>query len=155
MLNNVLAHQCKHLVLIMYVYFVYFEWCVLCYSEHQELVRQIDETDKRELREDLERELDCLVRRMEEKAIQISKLRKHQQTVSLYFRSFLFVFEWHNMNIVREHVIHYKEILFVRHHPQNIGQVCSKPFVDLLNDTRKLYCKTLFTVMAISNSIWP
>ncbi|XP_053087790.1 centrosomal protein CEP57L1 [Pangasianodon hypophthalmus] len=49
--------------------------------EHQELVRQIDETDKRELREDLERELDCLVRRMEEKAAQITKLRKHQQTV--------------------------------------------------------------------------
>ncbi|XP_060770136.1 centrosomal protein CEP57L1 isoform X2 [Neoarius graeffei] len=49
--------------------------------EHQELVRQIDETDKRELREDLERELDCLVRRMEEKVAQITKLRKHQQTV--------------------------------------------------------------------------
>ncbi|KAM9496165.1 centrosomal protein CEP57L1 isoform 2-T2 [Clarias gariepinus] len=49
--------------------------------EHQELVRQIDETEKRELREDLERELDCLVRRMEEKAGQITKLRKHQQTV--------------------------------------------------------------------------
>ncbi|XP_067273743.1 centrosomal protein CEP57L1 isoform X4 [Pseudorasbora parva] len=49
--------------------------------EHQELVKQIDETNKRELRDDLERELDCLVRRMEEKAAQISKLRKHQQTV--------------------------------------------------------------------------
>ncbi|TRY99191.1 hypothetical protein DNTS_001989 [Danionella cerebrum] len=49
--------------------------------EHQELVQQIDETSKRELRDDLERELDCLVRRMEEKASQISKLRKHQQTV--------------------------------------------------------------------------
>ncbi|XP_057209074.1 centrosomal protein CEP57L1 isoform X2 [Triplophysa rosa] len=49
--------------------------------EHQELVRQIDETEKRDLREDLERELDCLVRRMEEKAAQISKLRKHKETV--------------------------------------------------------------------------
>ncbi|TSL47636.1 Centrosomal protein cep57l1 [Bagarius yarrelli] len=49
--------------------------------EHQELVRQIDETERRELREDLERELDCLVRRMEGKAAQITKLRKHQQTV--------------------------------------------------------------------------
>ncbi|XP_043075013.1 centrosomal protein CEP57L1 isoform X2 [Puntigrus tetrazona] len=49
--------------------------------EHQELVKQIDETSKRELRDDLERELDCLVKRMEEKAAQISKLRKHQQTV--------------------------------------------------------------------------
>ncbi|KAI2652053.1 Centrosomal protein cep57l1 [Labeo rohita] len=49
--------------------------------EHQELVKQIDETSKRELRDDLERELDSLVTRMEEKAAQISKLRKHQQTV--------------------------------------------------------------------------
>ncbi|XP_051500984.1 centrosomal protein CEP57L1 [Myxocyprinus asiaticus] len=49
--------------------------------EHQELVRQIDETDKRELREDLERELGSLVKRMEDKAAQISTLRKHQQTV--------------------------------------------------------------------------
>ncbi|XP_059354517.1 centrosomal protein cep57l1-like isoform X2 [Carassius carassius] len=49
--------------------------------EHQELVKQIDETSKRELRDDLEQELDCLVKRMEEKAAQISKLRKHQQTV--------------------------------------------------------------------------
>lgn len=49
--------------------------------EHQELVKQIDETIKRELRDDLERELDCLVKRMEEKAAQITKLRKHQQTV--------------------------------------------------------------------------
>ncbi|XP_073673169.1 centrosomal protein CEP57L1 [Garra rufa] len=49
--------------------------------EHQELVKQIDETSKQELRDDLERELDCLVKRMEEKAAQISKLRKHQQTV--------------------------------------------------------------------------
>ncbi|XP_077076203.1 centrosomal protein CEP57L1 [Siphateles boraxobius] len=49
--------------------------------EHQELVKQIDETIKQELRDDLERELDCLVKRMEEKAAQITKLRKHQQTV--------------------------------------------------------------------------
>ncbi|XP_072535100.1 centrosomal protein CEP57L1 [Salminus brasiliensis] len=49
--------------------------------EHQELVRQIDETDQCKLRDDLERELDCLVGRMEEKAAQICKLRKHQQTV--------------------------------------------------------------------------
>ncbi|XP_051980877.1 centrosomal protein cep57l1-like isoform X2 [Xyrauchen texanus] len=49
--------------------------------EHQELVRQIDETDKRELREDLERELGSLVKRMEDKAAQISTLRKDQQAV--------------------------------------------------------------------------
>lgn len=64
--------------------------CVFC-SEHQELVRQIDETDRRELRDDLERELDCLVRRMEEKAAQITKLRKHQQTVSAAFISSMLV----------------------------------------------------------------
>ncbi|XP_072558608.1 centrosomal protein CEP57L1 isoform X2 [Paramormyrops kingsleyae] len=49
--------------------------------EHQELARQIEETQKQELREDLERELDCLVRRMEDKGTQISQLRKHQQEV--------------------------------------------------------------------------
>lgn len=65
----------------------------VCCSEHQELVRQIDETDKRELREDLERELDCLVRRMEEKAAQISKLRKHQQTVSVFLSVSVPVFD--------------------------------------------------------------
>lgn len=54
---------------------------IACDSEHQELVKQIDETSKRGLRDDLERELDCLVKRMEEKAAQISELRKHQQTV--------------------------------------------------------------------------
>ncbi len=58
---------------------------IACDSEHQELVKQIDETSKRGLHDDLERELDCLVKRMEEKAAQISELRKHQQTVSSYF----------------------------------------------------------------------
>ncbi|KAJ8355674.1 hypothetical protein SKAU_G00184680 [Synaphobranchus kaupii] len=46
--------------------------------EHQELVQQIQDTKKRGLREDLERELDCLVKRMEEKGTQISQLKKHQ-----------------------------------------------------------------------------
>ncbi|XP_046877202.1 centrosomal protein CEP57L1 isoform X2 [Hypomesus transpacificus] len=49
--------------------------------EHQDLVRQIDEARRLELREDLERELELLVKRMEEKGAQISKLRKHQETV--------------------------------------------------------------------------
>ncbi|XP_018585823.1 centrosomal protein CEP57L1 isoform X2 [Scleropages formosus] len=49
--------------------------------EHQELMKQIEETRKCELREDLERELDCLVQRMEEKGAQISQLRKHQLAV--------------------------------------------------------------------------
>ncbi|XP_045576915.1 centrosomal protein CEP57L1 isoform X5 [Salmo salar] len=49
--------------------------------EHQELVCQIDATRCRDTREDLERELELLVKRMEEKGSQITKLRKHQQTV--------------------------------------------------------------------------
>ncbi|XP_076128116.1 centrosomal protein CEP57L1 isoform X3 [Alosa pseudoharengus] len=49
--------------------------------EHQELVCQISETKSRRVREDLERELDALVRKMEEKATQITQLRKHQKTV--------------------------------------------------------------------------
>ncbi|XP_058881661.1 centrosomal protein cep57l1 isoform X2 [Acipenser ruthenus] len=49
--------------------------------EHQELVKQIQETRKTEVREDLERELDCLVKRMEVKGDQICKLKKHQAAV--------------------------------------------------------------------------
>ncbi|KAG5846509.1 hypothetical protein ANANG_G00115720 [Anguilla anguilla] len=49
--------------------------------EHQELAQQIEDTQKRGLREDLERELDCLVKRMEEKGAQISQLKKHQLAV--------------------------------------------------------------------------
>lgn len=50
-------------------------------SEHQELVGQIDVTQEREQRQDLQRELERLVARMEEKGAQITKLRKHQRTV--------------------------------------------------------------------------
>ncbi|XP_030260791.1 centrosomal protein CEP57L1 [Sparus aurata] len=49
--------------------------------EHQELVGQIDATQEREHRQDLQRELERLVARMEEKGAQITKLRKHQRTV--------------------------------------------------------------------------
>ncbi|XP_044024413.1 centrosomal protein CEP57L1 isoform X2 [Siniperca chuatsi] len=49
--------------------------------EHQELVGQIDATQHRKQRQDLQRELERLVARMEEKGAQITKLRKHQQTV--------------------------------------------------------------------------
>ncbi|XP_070705007.1 centrosomal protein CEP57L1 isoform X2 [Pempheris klunzingeri] len=49
--------------------------------EHQELVDQIDATQHHEQRQDLQRELERLVARMEEKGAQITKLRKHQQTV--------------------------------------------------------------------------
>lgn len=50
-------------------------------SEQQELVRQIDATQDRKQKQDLQRELERLVARMEEKGAQITKLRKHQQTV--------------------------------------------------------------------------
>ncbi|XP_061479555.1 centrosomal protein CEP57L1 isoform X2 [Rhineura floridana] len=49
--------------------------------EHQELLKQIQETQNHEVWEDLERELDCLVKQMEIKGEQISKLRKHQENV--------------------------------------------------------------------------
>nr|XP_061785709.1 centrosomal protein cep57l1-like isoform X2 [Nerophis lumbriciformis] len=49
--------------------------------EHQELVHQIDATQHHEQRQDLQRELEGLVARMDKKGAQISKLRKHQQTV--------------------------------------------------------------------------
>ncbi|XP_069577773.1 centrosomal protein CEP57L1 isoform X1 [Brachyistius frenatus] len=48
---------------------------------HQELLHQIDATHNQEQRQDLERELEWLVGRMEEKGAQITKLRKHQRTV--------------------------------------------------------------------------
>ncbi|KAG2468403.1 CC162 protein, partial [Polypterus senegalus] len=49
--------------------------------EHQELLKQIQETSKPEVREDFERELDCLVKRMEVKVNQISSVKKHQAAV--------------------------------------------------------------------------
>uniref|UniRef100_A0A8C5P7E3 Centrosomal protein CEP57L1 n=1 Tax=Leptobrachium leishanense TaxID=445787 RepID=A0A8C5P7E3_9ANUR len=44
--------------------------------DHQELVKQIHEAKSDQLKEDLERELEVLVRRMEAKADQITKLKK-------------------------------------------------------------------------------
>ncbi|XP_069101741.1 centrosomal protein of 57 kDa-like isoform X3 [Argopecten irradians] len=49
--------------------------------EHQELSKQINEVTDSRIREDLERELDSLVSRMESKSQQISKVRKHQDKV--------------------------------------------------------------------------
>ncbi|NWR47274.1 CE57L protein, partial [Regulus satrapa] len=49
--------------------------------EHQELLKQIQETQDSQAREDLEQELDCLVKQMEIKGKQVSKLKKHQATV--------------------------------------------------------------------------
>ncbi|NWS33530.1 CE57L protein, partial [Polioptila caerulea] len=50
-------------------------------SEHQELLKQIQETQDSQTCEALEQELDCLVKQMEMKGKQISKLKKHQATV--------------------------------------------------------------------------
>ncbi|NXR63462.1 CE57L protein, partial [Rhadina sibilatrix] len=49
--------------------------------EHQELLKQIQDTQDSQARGDLEQELNCLVKQMEMKGKQISKLKKHQATV--------------------------------------------------------------------------
>ncbi|XP_059687604.1 centrosomal protein CEP57L1 [Gavia stellata] len=49
--------------------------------EHQELLKQIQDTQDSKVREDLEQVLDCLVKQMEIKGEQISKLKNHQATV--------------------------------------------------------------------------
>ncbi len=54
---------------------------MLHFSEHQELNRQIHEATDIQLRDDLERELDHLVGRMEVKGDQIAKIRRHQEMV--------------------------------------------------------------------------
>ncbi|KFQ24794.1 Centrosomal protein CEP57L1 [Merops nubicus] len=48
---------------------------------HQELTKQLQETQDSKVREDLEQELDCLVRQMDIKGEQIAKLKKHQAAV--------------------------------------------------------------------------
>lgn len=50
--------------------------------EHEELLRQIKEAVDPRMRDDLERELECLVSRMEVKGDQISRLRRYQQMLS-------------------------------------------------------------------------
>ncbi|KFQ49391.1 Centrosomal protein CEP57L1 [Nestor notabilis] len=49
--------------------------------EHQELLKQMQETQDSEVHKHLEQELDCLVKQMEIKGEQISKLKKHEATV--------------------------------------------------------------------------
>ncbi|XP_073483152.1 centrosomal protein CEP57L1 isoform X2 [Aquarana catesbeiana] len=49
--------------------------------EHDELLKQINETKDIDMREDLEREMECLVKQMENKSDQILKLKRHQQNV--------------------------------------------------------------------------
>ena len=51
-------------------------------SEHQELVKQINEEEDARIREDLERELDLLVSRMESKGEQIALVKKHRDQLS-------------------------------------------------------------------------
>uniref|UniRef100_Q28BZ7-2 Isoform 2 of Centrosomal protein cep57l1 n=1 Tax=Xenopus tropicalis TaxID=8364 RepID=Q28BZ7-2 len=50
--------------------------------EHQELLRHINETKNTDMREDLERELDYVVKQMEIKSDQIMKLKRHQLNVN-------------------------------------------------------------------------
>ncbi|NWU52984.1 CE57L protein, partial [Dromas ardeola] len=49
--------------------------------KHQELLKKVQEIEDSKVCEDLERQLDCLVKQMEIKGEQISKLKKHQATV--------------------------------------------------------------------------
>ncbi len=51
-------------------------------SEHSELLKQIDQATDVKLREDLERELDRLVARMETKGEQIAILKQHERKPS-------------------------------------------------------------------------
>ncbi|XP_078401923.1 centrosomal protein of 57 kDa-like isoform X4 [Cetorhinus maximus] len=52
--------------------------------EHQELVKQIQEANTNVMREDLERELESLVKRMEAKGDQIAKVHKHQASLKKF-----------------------------------------------------------------------
>lgn len=63
------------------MYIVFFRHC----SEHQELSRQLQEAIDPGLTEDLERELDHVVARMEAKGEQIARLRRHQEKVRTSF----------------------------------------------------------------------
>ncbi|XP_068135541.1 centrosomal protein CEP57L1 isoform X2 [Hyperolius riggenbachi] len=49
--------------------------------EHDDLLKQINETKDTNMREDLEREVECLIKQMETKSDQILKLKRHQQNV--------------------------------------------------------------------------
>lgn len=60
---------------------MFFCFLIFPLSEHQDLLGQLDVVQHREEREDLKMELESLVTRMEEKGAQITKLRKHWQTV--------------------------------------------------------------------------
>ncbi|KAK6187498.1 hypothetical protein SNE40_005508 [Patella caerulea] len=50
--------------------------------EHEELVNHINEACDLRVKQDLRRELDCIIRRLETKSQQISKVRAHQQKLA-------------------------------------------------------------------------
>ncbi|XP_066442767.1 centrosomal protein of 57 kDa isoform X2 [Eleutherodactylus coqui] len=54
--------------------------------DHQEFVKQLNEAHSDRLKEDLEEELETLVRRMEAKADQITKVRKHQAMLAKFLK---------------------------------------------------------------------
>ena len=56
------------------------------HSEHQELAKQIQETEDTKMKDDLERELDELVTRMEAKGDQIASLKRHKVQVTMVHR---------------------------------------------------------------------
>ena len=65
------------------------KWKRSVHSEHKELSRQIQQCVDYRLRDDLERDLDDLVARMEAKGEQIARLRKLQEMVSCNNSSFV------------------------------------------------------------------
>ena len=58
---------------------------LLLASEYEELQRQISDASSQRIQDDLERELDRLVKRMEAKGEQIKKLGRYQTAVSCCF----------------------------------------------------------------------
>ena len=58
---------------------------LLLVSEYEELQRQISDASSQRIQDDLERELDRLVKRMEAKGEQIKKLSRYQTAVNCCF----------------------------------------------------------------------
>lgn len=54
----------------------------MCASDHQQLAKLVHEAPTVALREDLERDLEALVKKMEGKAEQITKIQRHRAWVS-------------------------------------------------------------------------
>lgn len=60
-------------------------------SKHQELGKQVQACRSDRLRQDLEREIENLVKKMEEKGEQIAKVRRHQAQVSFILTLLTFI----------------------------------------------------------------